>query len=134
MTTTKADEKKPAIRIFKTRWFQRFARKNEISDDSLRAAVAKAEKGLIDADLGGGVIKQRIAKAGQGSSTGYRTVILYRKGDKAFFEFAFEKSQKDNLSKDEEKQYKEGAKHYLALTDKQLSELVKNGDLMEVKQ
>ena len=73
------------MRIFKSRWFQRFARKEGIADAVLREAVARAEKGQIDADLGGEVIKQRIARPGQGRSKGYRTIILFRRGAKAFF-------------------------------------------------
>jgi len=83
-----------SVRIFKSRWFQRFARKEGIADAVLREAVARAEKGQIDADLGGEVIKQRIARPGQGKSKGYRTIILFRRGAKAFFVYGFAKSQR----------------------------------------
>jgi hypothetical protein len=82
------------LRIFKSRWFQRFARKERIADTLLWDAVARAEKGQIDADLGGDVIKQRIARLGQGRSKGYRVIILFRRGDKGFFEYGFLKSQR----------------------------------------
>ena len=121
------------MRIFKSRWFQRFARKEGITDAALREAVARAEKGQIDADLGGGVIKQRIARPGQGRSKGYRTIILFRRGAKAFFEYGFSKSQRANINNDEETRFKEAAKHVLALTEKQLAELLKRGDFVEVK-
>ena len=62
-----------SVRIFKNKSFARFARKSGIADASLRKAVADAEKGLIDADLGGGVIKQRVARDGAGKSGGFRT-------------------------------------------------------------
>ncbi len=121
------------MRIFKSRWFQRFAGKEGIADAALREAVARAEKGQIDADLGGEVIKQRIARPGQGRSKGYRTVILFRRGAKAFFEYGFSKSQRANINDDEEAQFKEAAKRVLALTEKQLAELLKRGDFVEVK-
>lgn len=54
------------MRIFKNAWFERFARKQCITDRALHDAIERAEKGLIDADLGGGVIKQRVARQGQG--------------------------------------------------------------------
>lgn len=73
------------MRIFKSRWFGRFTRKEGIDDSVLRDAVARAGRGQIDADLGGEVIKQRIARPGQGKSKGYRTIILFRRGDRAFF-------------------------------------------------
>ena len=121
------------MRIFKSRWFQRFARKEGISDAGLREAVARAEKGQIDADLGGEVIKQRIARPGQGRSKGYRTIILFRRGAKAFFEYGFSKSQRANINDEEEAQFKEAAKRVLALTEKHLAELLKRGDFVEVK-
>ncbi len=95
------------MRIFKSRWFQRFARKEGIADAVLREAVARAENRQIDADLGGEVIKPRIARPGQGRSKGYRTVILFRRGSKAFFVYGFAKSQRANIDDDEEGQSKE---------------------------
>jgi hypothetical protein len=83
--------------------------------------------------LAGGVIKQRIARPGQGRSKGYRTIILFRRGAKAFFEYGFSKSQRANINNDEETRFKEAAKHVLALTEKQLAELLKRGDFVEVK-
>ena len=73
------------LRVFKNAWFGRFARKEKISAEALWEAVDRAEKGLVDADLGGGVIKQRIARPGESKSKGYRSIVLYRRGDKAFF-------------------------------------------------
>ena len=87
----------------------------------------------MDADLGGEVIKQRIARPGQGKSSGYRTIILFRRREKAFFVYGFSKSQRANIDADEEKEFKEAAKYVLALTERQLSALVKNGDFVEVK-
>jgi hypothetical protein len=121
------------VRIFKSRWFQRFARKEGIEDVVLREAIARAEKGQIDADLGGEVIKQRVARPGQGRSRGYRTIILFRRGAKAFFVYGFAKSQRANINDDEEEQFKEAAKHVLGLTENQLAELLKRGDFAEVK-
>ncbi len=121
------------MRIFKSRWFQRFARKESIADAVLRDAVARAAKGQIDADLGGGVIKQRIARPGQGKSKGYRTIILFRRGGNAFFVYGFAKSQRANIDGVEREQFKEAAQHVLALTEKQLAELVKRDDFIEVK-
>lgn len=121
------------MRVFKSRWFERFTRKEGIDDAALRDAVARAERGQIDADLGGEVIKQRIARPGQGKSKGYRAIILFRRGTKAFFMYGFSKSQRANIDDDETRQFKEAAKHVLALTDRQLDELLKRGDFVEVK-
>ena len=77
------------VRIFKSRWFQRFARKEGIPDAVICDAVARAEKGQIDADLGGEVIKQRIARPGQGKSKGYRVVVFFRRGVRSSFVYGF---------------------------------------------
>ena len=72
------------MRIFKNKWFVKFAKKEGISDEKLLWAVGEVDKGSVDADSGGGVIKQRIARPQEGKSGGYRTIILFRKGDRAF--------------------------------------------------
>ncbi|MBI1208027.1 MAG: type II toxin-antitoxin system RelE/ParE family toxin, partial [Azospirillum sp.] len=89
------------MRIFKTRWLVRFARRERIADDSLKEAIARAARGLVDADLGGGIIKQRVARAGQGRSAGYRMLIAYRAEDRAVFLYGFAKHERDNIGPDE---------------------------------
>ena len=89
------------MRIFKTRWFARFARRQGVADRSLVEAVARAGRGLVDADLGGGIIKQRVARAGQGRSGGHRMLIAYRVGDRAVFLYGFAKNERDNIEPNE---------------------------------
>src|SRR5713101_6905814 len=113
-----------------SKWFQRFARKEGIADAVLREAVDRAEKGQIDADLGG---EQRIARPGQGRSKGYRTIILFRRGAKAFFVYGFAKSRRANINDDEEQQFKEAAKIVLSLTENALAVRLKRGDFVEAK-
>ena len=120
------------MRVFKNAWFGRFARKENISAEVLWEAVDRAEKGLADADLGGGVIKQRIARPGEGKSKGYRSIVLYRKGDKAFFVYGFPKSDLGNIREDEQEQFKKAAKLILALSDEQIRQLIENGQFEEV--
>lgn len=72
-----------------TRWFARFARKEHLSEEALRDAIKRAERGQIDANLGGGVIKQRVARPGQGKSGGYRMIVLYRTRTRAIFAYGF---------------------------------------------
>ena len=120
------------MRIFISRWFRRFARKEQLGGSALWEAILRAEKGNIDADLGGGVIKQRIARAGQGRSGSYRAIIVFRPGLRAFFIYGFSKSQRANIDEEERRQFKEAAKHILAVTDKQLAELLRRGDFVEV--
>lgn len=89
------------VRIFKNSPFARFARKAGLPDTVLRTAIRDAERGLIDADLGGGVIKQRIARPGGGKSGGFRTIILFRAGARAFFVHGFAKNERANIRDDE---------------------------------
>jgi len=120
------------LRVFKNAWFGRFARKEKISAGALWEAVERAENGLVDADLGGGVIKQRLARPGAGKSKGYRSIVLYKQGERAFFVFGFPKSDLGNIRDDEEEQFKKAAKLILALTDEQIRKLIENGQFDEV--
>lgn len=120
------------MRIFKNAWFERFARKQKLPDGVLREAIQRAEQGSIDADLGGGVIKQRIARPGQGKSGGYRTIVLYRQESRAFFIYGFAKSQQDNISDDEKAAFKHAAQHILSLSDERLTMMIEKGQFLEV--
>lgn len=122
------------MRVFKNKIFSRFARHESISDSSLLEAVELAEKGLIDADLGGGVIKQRIARPGHGKSGGFRSIILFRSGDKAFFVYGFAKNDRDNITLVEKEVFKELAAEMLNYSEDILNMTVKNGGLIEVKE
>jgi len=121
------------LRIFKNAWFRRLARRQKITDKALREAVTRAEKGNINADLGGHVIKQRIARPGQGKSGGYRTIVIFKKDDKAIFVYGFAKSERENIDKKETDTFKKAAKQLLALSDEQIQKLIENGGLTEVK-
>jgi hypothetical protein len=118
--------------VFKNPWFEKFARKQDIGDDALREAIGRAERGLIDADLGGGVIKQRVAREGQGKSGGFRTVILFRTGLRAIFVFGFGKSDQANLSATDLKTFKRAAKVALGLSDAAIDAEIEAGRLKEV--
>jgi len=121
------------VLIFKNAWFRRFARREKITDKALREAIARAEKDTIDADLGGHVIKQRIARPGQGKSGGYRMIIFFKKGEKAFFVYGFSKSERENIDKRETDMFKKAAKELLTLSDKHIQELIENGELTEIE-
>jgi len=104
------------VRVFKTKWFGRFARKEHISDKKLAEAVREVEKGLHDGDLGGNLIKKRLARAGEGKRGGYRTILVYHKGNRAVFVYGFAKSDKENLGPVELQEYQKAARVYLRLS------------------
>jgi hypothetical protein len=121
------------MRIFKTKWFGRFARHEEISDKNLREAIERAERGLIDADLGGGLIKQRVARQGKGKSGGYRTIIAYRAGDRAVFVLGFAKNEQDNLEPSQLQEARRVAAKWLAADARKLSEAIHEHEIQEVE-
>jgi hypothetical protein len=120
------------LRIFKTKWFTRFARDERINDSSLSQAIRRAEQGLVDADLGGGVIKQRVARAGQGRYGGYRVLIAYRAGRRAVFLYGFAKRERENIERDELATLRDIAAAWLAAAAKGIAEALNEGALKEV--
>ena len=94
--------------------------------------MERAESGLVDADLGGGVIKQRVARPGKGKSGGYRTLILFRQGDRAIFAFGFAKSAQANISKADLALLRDAATEALEWKDEELDRLVASGTLVEI--
>lgn len=122
------------MRIFRNKPFTRFARKAGIPDADLTDAVERASQGLVDADLGGGVIKQRIARPGAGKSGGFRTIILLRIGSRAFFVHGFAKNDLGNIRKDELDMFKVLAQQVLNLEDERLEAAVRSGTFVEISQ
>jgi hypothetical protein len=119
-------------RVFKTRHFSRWMRKTELTDSTLCAAVAEMIQGLIDADLGGGVVKKRVGLAGRGKRGGARTLVATNKGNRWFFVFGFEKNERANIPDDELEALQELASHLLARTGRQLDEAIQDGTLQEI--
>ncbi|EOL7603841.1 type II toxin-antitoxin system RelE/ParE family toxin [Escherichia coli] len=89
-------------------------------------------RGIISANLGSGVIKQRLARSGGGKSGGYRTIIFYRVAEKAFFIYAYAKNERENITAIEENAFRKAAPHVLNLTDEQLAQLIQQGQFTEV--
>lgn len=121
------------MRIYKTKWLARFAHHERIADRSLREAIARAARGLVDADLGGGIIKQRVAREGQGRSGGYRMLIAYRAGDRAVFLYGFAKRERENIEPDELLTLREIGAAWLRTDDRSLAQALDEGALQEVE-
>jgi hypothetical protein len=120
------------VRVFKTKWFVRYARREQIGDQSLCNAIKRAERGIVDGDLGGGVIKQRVPRVGQGRSGGYRMLIAYRSGDRAVFLYGFAKNERANIGDDELATLKEIAAGWLKADAGRLQSALQGGVLQEV--
>jgi hypothetical protein len=120
------------MRIFKSKWFNKWADKEGLTDEALVVAVTEMEDGLIDADLGGHVYKKRAAIEGQGKSGGLRTILAFKVGNKSFFMFGFAKNQQGNINKKELKSLKLMAKSLLGYSNNELNNALNAGELIEV--
>ena len=120
------------MRTFKTKPFARFARRESIGDRALCEAVERIANGLVDADLGGGVIKQRIARPGRGRSGGVRTILVLHRGKCAFFVHGFAKSDRENLRRNELRALRALADEILGLDGPGLEAMLANGTISEV--
>ena len=107
-------------------------RKTELTDAALCKAVQEMAGGLIDADLGGGVVKKRIGLAGRGKRGGARTLVATNKDSCWFFMFGFEKNERDNIDDDELQALQDYAADWLSRTAAQLDEAAAAGALLEI--
>ena len=121
------------MKTFKTKAFARFADREGIDDPALCEAMDRVQSGVVDANLGGGVFKQRIARKGGGRSGGYRTIVLFRQGELAFFVYGFAKSDRENLRRDELEAFRCLADEYLALNRVGVAAAQEVGAIIEVK-
>ena len=121
------------MRVFKTRWFAKFVQKEKIGAVRLLEAVARAGRGSIDADLGKGLVKQRVARQGGGRSGGYRTIFAFRSDSRAVFLYGFGKNERDNISSSDLDRLREAAAEYLALAWRDIDEALNSGKLTEIE-
>lgn len=121
------------MRVFKTKWFARYARKNGIDDNALIETVREAEGGLIECDYGGGLVKQRIPRDGAGKSGGYRGVLAYRSETRSVFLYCFAKSKLDNIKKSDVEAFKLIAAKFLGFSDTEIATAIENEEIEEVE-
>lgn len=119
-------------RVFKTRYFSRWMRKTDLTDSALCGAVAEMAQGLIDADLGGGVVKKRVGLAGRGKRGGARTIVATNKGSRWFFVYGFEKNDRANITEDELGALQDVAHDLLGRSGSQLDNAVEDGAIQEI--
>ena len=122
------------LAVFKTKPFSRFARKAGIGDALLFHCAVRANAGAIDADLGGGVIKLRIARKGEGKSGGSRAIVLFRSNARAVYAYGFEKKDQENIRLRELEAFRELAAVILAYSDAEIACQAAAGSLIEIKE
>lgn len=121
------------MRAFKTKTFDRWAGKVGITDTALLKTVVDIERGLVDADLGGHLFKQRVALPGRGKSGSTRTLLATRFEGSLYFLFGFEKNDRENITQRELSIYQSLAGHLVALDNTQIEMALKAKELIEVK-
>lgn len=120
------------MRIFKNIFFNRWSDKLGLEDETLKVAIDEIAAGLYDANLGGHLFKKRIGLKGKGKRGSLRTIIAFKKEDKAFFMYGFAKNKKENIDEAEEKIYKKLATLLLSYSDETINIAIKNKELIEV--
>ena len=120
-------------RVFKTRIFARWARREGLADRELCRAGSEMMQGLVDARLGGGVFKKRVARAGQGKSGGYRVIVASNLGDRWVFMFGFAKNERDNVDDEELRLIRRLAASFMGMSAAKLRQAIEAGELIEVR-
>lgn len=120
------------MRVFKTREFSRYARREGINNGQLCEAVRRMETGLVDADLGGGLVKQRLSRAGQGRRGGFRIFMAYLARRRAVFVYGFAKSERGNVRPDELDFWRKVASAFLGMDEAGLGIMLDEGEITEV--
>lgn len=119
-------------RVFKTRDFARWLRKSALDDAMLRAAVSEMARGLIDARLGGRLVKKRLAVPGRGKRGGARTLVATNLDDRWFFVFGFEKNERADIGPRELAALRMLADDLLGLSTEALNDAVEKSILGEI--
>lgn len=120
------------MRVYQTKEFARFARKERLSIKALLQAAADVAQGQFNADLGGGVFKQRVARSGAGKSGGYRSILFFKSGRHTFFAYGFAKSERANVSAKELKALRKLADELLGYSAVKIAAAEAKGALIEL--
>lgn len=120
------------MRIFKNKMFFKWAKSEGLNDSTLMKASKEIDQGLIDANLGGNLVKKRIARKGRGKRGGFRSIVVFQKGHRIVFVYGFPKNRRDNINEQEEEGLKKLAENLLNAPEVELKEMIAKGDLYEV--
>lgn len=120
------------MRVFKSKHFSRFTRKEGIENSALVDAIREIESGLVDAVLGGGLVKKRVAREGGGKSSGFRTIIAFSAGQRSLFLYGFAKNDRDNVEDDELRELRKLSPLFLALKEEEIDSALEIDRMEEV--
>lgn len=120
------------MRVFKSKHFSRYAKKEGIDDTTLANAIREIESGLVDAVLGSGLVKKRVAREGSGKSGGHRTIIAFSSGQRSLFLYGFAKSDRDNIENDELRELRKLSQLFLGLNDDKITSALEIDRIEEI--
>lgn len=120
------------MRVFKSKHFSRYARKEGIENSALAEAIREIESGLVDAVLGGGLVKKRVAREGGGKSSGYRTIIAFSSGQRSLFLYGFAKNDRDNIGDDELRELRKLSQLFLGLKEEEIASALEIDRMEEI--
>lgn len=123
----------PVLKL-KTKWFDKWTKKNSVSDGELLKTIENISNNLGTSDLGNGLYKTRMPRSGQGKSGGFRTIVVFKEAEIAIFVYGFSKNEKENLDKNELKYFKKLAKDLLKLNHQEIAEMEKEGSFICLKE
>lgn len=118
----------------KTKWFNKWAKKNLVSDKILLKTIENVTNNLGTSSLGYGLYKVRTPKVGQGKSGSFRTILVFKEADVAIFVYGFSKNEKDNLNSNELKYFRKLAKDLLEINRQNYLELERTGNFFSIKE
>ena len=118
--------------MFKDLGFDNWATDEGVTDDALCAAAAEIDNGLVDARLGGFLVKKRVAAPGRSKSRSWRVIVAWKQGERLFFLHGFAKKDKDNISQKERAALTLLGEQYMVYDDAALDAITAEGDLREI--
>ena len=120
------------MKKLKTKWFNKWAKKQKLSNERLLLAIDDMQNNLSSVNLGGGLYKIRVSLEHSGKSSAFRTIIVYKENDRAVMVYGFMKKEQENLSASELKSFKTLSKDILALSDEALMHAIRNKVFIEI--
>ena len=121
------------MKTLSTKWFNKWAKKSKLSDNDLIEAIANLEKGLSTASLGNHLFKIRVKKKHSGKSSGFRTIVVYQKSNKAIFLYGFGKNEKSNIDNSELQYFKKFGSDLLNMSQKQVEQFIEQKILFNIE-
>ncbi|MDL2410876.1 type II toxin-antitoxin system RelE/ParE family toxin [Rhizobium calliandrae] len=121
------------MRVLKDLEFEDWAGEYNVTDAMLCDAAKEIEAGLVDARLGGFLLKKRVAAPGRGKRGSYRTIVGHRQGDRLIFVHGFAKNETDNITKKEKEALRKLCDVYMLADDKKLAEMIEMKQILEIQ-